>query len=330
MHARFAFLSRFVARALVMGTMTCIAMSPVAAAQDWPGKPVQVIVPFPVGGATDLLARILSQQLSQATGQSFVVENRAGANGNLGTAAVANARADGYTLLFAPTGPLVYNQFLYKDIQFNPVTSFAPVVKAADIPLVIAAHPSIPVKTLGELVDYAKAKPGVLTYSSAGNGSMGHLTAELLQRELGIQLTHVPYKGSAPALNDLLGGIVNLSFDLAPTYAQFIQNGRVNALAVTTAERTALLPEVATVAEQGVPDFSVTNWSGFVAPAGVEPRIIERINQIVNDYIGSPQGAQEIRKLGMQPASGSPADMARFIAREIEVWKPIAQSVSIY
>ena len=209
-------------KALLVAACAAIALgSGLAQAQAWPSKPVRIIVPFPAGGATDLLARSLGQKLGESLGQPFIVDNRAGANGNIGAAAVAKAPPDGYTIMFCTTGPLVFNKIIYKTTPFDPLRDFAPIVLVADVPLLVAAHPSFPVRTLPELVAYAKANPGKVTYSSPGNGSMAHLTAELIQRETGMKLLHVPYKGTAPALTDFVAGVVNISFDLAPTYVRW-------------------------------------------------------------------------------------------------------------
>lgn len=301
----------------------------VSAQQAWPEKPVRVVVPYPAGGSTDVLARVLAKKLGEATGQVFIVDNRAGANGNLGAASVATAAPDGYMLLFTTTGPLVFNKFVYKSTPFDPVKDFTPIVKVAEIPLLVAVHPSLPIHNLTDLVAYAKSNPGKLTYSTAGNGSMGHLTAELLQRQAGIRMTHVPYKGSAPALNDLIAGVVNVSFDLAPTYAQYVSAGKVRALAITTLKRSPLMPETRTLAEQGVRDFQATGWNAFVGPAGLPTNVVQQINDIVNRYIASGEGLEGLRRLGMQPSGGTQKQLADFIAAEIRTWKPIAELVSV-
>ena len=297
-------------------------------AQSWPNKVVRIIVPYPAGGSTDVLARLLATRLGQATGQAFVVENRAGANGNLGAAAVAAAPADGYTLLFTTTGPLVFNKYMYKTTPFDPLKDFTPIVKVAEIPLLIAASARLPIHDLGELVSYAKANPGKLTYSTAGNGSMGHLTGHLLQRQTGIKLVHVPYSGSAPALNDMLAGVVDLSIDLAPTYIQHVTSGKVRALAATSSKRAELLPQTQTVAEQGGKAFEATGWSAFVGPAGLPAEVVQKVNSMVNQYLASDDGKQALRGLGMQPAGGSPKELADYIASQTVIWKPVVEAAA--
>jgi len=316
-------------KALLAAAGVAIALgSGLAQAQAWPSKPVRIIVPFPAGGATDLLARSLGQKLGESLGQPFIVDNRAGANGNIGAGAVAKSPADGYTILFSTTGPLVFNRIIYKTTPFDPLRDFAPIVLVADVPLVVAANPSLPVRTLPELIAYAKANPGKVTYSTAGNGSMGHLTAELIQRETGMKLTHVPYKGSAPALNDLVAGVVNLSFDLAPTYVPQVKAGKVNALAVTTSARTPVLPDVPTVVESGVAGYQSFGWFAFVAPAGTPADVIEKVNAITNTYIASPEGKARLAEFGMGPRGGTPQELGAFMASELARWRPIAEPVA--
>ena len=303
--------------------------SALAQAPSWPTRPVTIVVPYPAGGSTDILARQLARKLADATGQSFIVDNRAGANGNLGAASVAAATPDGYTLMFTTTGPLVFNKFIYKNTPFEPARDFTPIVKVADMPLLVAVHPSLPVTTLAEFVAYARSHPGAINYSTGGNGSMGHLTAELLQRRAGIRLTHVPYKGSAPALNDVVAGVVGASFDLAPTYAQYVANGRLRAIAVTTLQRSPLMPQTPTLAEQGIQDFEATGWNAFVGPARLPAAIVERVNGVVNQYLASAEGREALRALGMQAAGGSAQQLRDTMAAQTVTWQPIASAVTI-
>ena len=316
-------------KALLAAAGVAIALgSSLAQAQAWPSKPVRIIVPFPAGGATDLLARSLGQKLGESLGQPFIVDNRAGANGNIGAAAVAKAPPDGYTIMFCTTGPLVFNKIIYKTTPFDPLRDFAPIVLVADVPLLVAAHPSFPVRTLPELVAYAKANPGKVTYSSPGNGSMAHLTAELIQRETGMKLTHVPYKGTAPALNDLVAGVVNISFDLAPTYVPLVKAGKINPLAVTTSTRSPVLPDVPTVIESGVAGYQSSGWFAFVAPAGAPADVIEKVNAITNQYIASPEGKARLAEFGMRPLGGTPQALGAFMVSELALWRPIAEPVA--
>ena len=314
--------------ALAIAGVAITLGSSLAQAQAWPSKPVRIVVPFPAGGATDLLARSLGQKLGESLGQPFIVDNRAGANGNIGAAAVARAPPDGYTIMFCTTGPLVFNKIIYRTTPFDPLRDFAPIVLVADVPLLVAAHPSFPVRTLAELVAYAKANPGKVTYSSPGNGSMAHLTAELIQRETGMKLTHVPYKGTAPALNDLVAGVVNISFDLAPTYVPLVKAGKVQALAVTTSTRSPVLPDVPTVIESGVAGYQSSGWFAFVAPAGAPADVIEKVNAITNQYIASPEGQARLAEFGMRPLGGTPQALGAFMVSELTLWRPIAEPVA--
>lgn len=276
----------------------------------------------------DAVARMVTRRLADVLGKPFIVENRGGANGNIGAAAAASAVADGYTLLFTTTGPLVFNKLIYKATAFDPVRDFAPIVKVSAIPLVVVANAGIPVKTISELVAYVKANPGKVSYASPGNGSMGRLTAELLQNDLGIQLTHVPYTGSAPAMNDVLGGRVNLSFDLLPTYTEHIRSGTLKALAVTTLNRTTILPEAATLAEQGMPKFEAVGWSALLGPTGLAPETIQTLNRIVNEYLSSEEGKQALLTFGMEPLGGTPEDLAAFMASELTKWRPVVEKMT--
>jgi tripartite-type tricarboxylate transporter receptor subunit TctC len=276
----------------------------------------------------DVLARIITRKLADVLGKPFIVENRGGANGNIGTAAAASAPPDGYTLLLTTTGPLVFNKLIYKSTAFDPVRDFAPIVKVSAIPLVVVANASVPVKNIADLVAYVKANPGKLSYASPGTGSMGRLVAELVQNDLGIQLTHVPYTGSAPAMNDVLGGRVNLSFDLLPTYTEYIRTGTLKALAVTTQKRTAILPEAATLAEQGMPKFEAIGWTALLGPAGLAPETIGTINRIVNEFLASDEGKRALLNFGMEPLGGTPEDLAGFMASELTKWRPVAERLT--
>ncbi|MFM6991933.1 MAG: Bug family tripartite tricarboxylate transporter substrate binding protein [Rhodoferax sp.] len=316
-----------------IAAVSVLALAAAAPAQaqttGWPERPVRIVVPFPAGGSTDLLARVLATHLGKSLGQNFIVDNRGGANGNLGAAFVATAPADGYTLMVTTTGPLALNKFMYKSTPFDPLKDFTPISKVSEIPLVVAANPSVPAKDLRELVTYAKAHPGELTYSTTGLGSMGNLTALLFQQQTGIKLTHVPYSGSAQVMKDLLGGVVNLSFDLAPNYAQHVVTGKLQALAVTSLQRSPMFPQTATLNEQGVKNFQATGWIAMVGPANLPPDVVRKAGSAVNGFLASAEGKEALQKLGMEPTGGSPAQLAEFMRQEINTWKPIAESVNV-
>jgi len=305
-----------------------LSVTSVFAAEPWPTRSVRVIVPHPAGGSVDAVARMVTRKLADVLGKPFVVENRGGANGNIGAAAAAGAPPDGYTLLFTTTGPLVFNKLIYKATAFDPARDFAPIIKVSAIPLVVVANASVPVKDIADLVAYVKANPGKVSYASPGNGSMGRLVAELVQGDLGIQLTHVPYAGSAPAMNDVLGGRVNLSFDLLPTYTEHVRAGTLKALAVTTLNRTKILPEAATLAEQGMPKFEAIGWTAMVGPAGLAPETISTVNRIVNEFLSSDEGKAALLNFGMEPLGGTPEDLAGFMASELTKWRPVAEKMT--
>ena len=323
-YARTIALSRAIA---VMLSLTTLAATP-ALAQNWPERPVKLIVPHSAGGAPDVMSRILAKVLGEKLGQPFVVENRVGANGNIGSASVAIAAPDGYTLLFTTTGPLSYNKVTYKaSTTFDPAKDFTPIIEVARLPLIIAANATLPVKTLPELVAYAKANPGKVTAASPGNGSMGHMTSDLVQTGLGVQMLHVPYRGSAPAMNDLISGQVNICFDLASTYAEQVKAGTLRALAITTSKRWPLLPDVPTLSELGMANFDATGWIAIVGPAGLPADIVTKVNKIANDFIASKEGIEAMDKLGMVPAGGTPEQLRAFMASELVKWTPAAEKV---
>jgi tripartite-type tricarboxylate transporter receptor subunit TctC len=307
---------------------TAVAWSP-ASAQTWPSRPVTIILPFAPGGGTDLLARALAQDLGERFGQQFVVDNRAGAGGNVGAAAVAKAAPDGYTILFGTPGPLANNKLMYKNLPFDPEQAFTPIVLIAKSPLIIAAKVSLPVKDIKELAAYAKANPGKLNVGVPGNGTLGHITSVLLQRELGISMTDVPYRGTALVVNDLLGGQVDLAMDFMPSYVPLVREGKVRALAVTTSQRSSDLPDVNTVQDAGFPGFEATAWYALAAPAGTPSEIIDKLNAATNAFLKSPKGQETLANLSMQAVGGSPADLKAFIASELQKWGPVVKEANI-
>lgn len=293
----------------------------------WPSHPVKVVVPYLAGGSADLMGRLLAQKCAQALHQPFVVENRAGANGNVGAASVATAAPDGYTLLVSTTGPLSLNKLLYKNTPFDPVTDFTPIALLGDVPLLIAANPSLPAKNIQELMAYLKAHPHQVSYSTGGVGSMGHLAAEMVQHATGVSLVHVPYKGSAGAMNDLLAGVVSLSFDLVPTYLQQIKAGKVRALAVLSPQRIPSLPDVPTLVESGI-QATATGWYAMVGPKGLPPEIVARLNKIANEFVASPDVRAKLQDLSVHPIGGTPEALGKFVQAEIAKWRPIVEPLA--
>ena len=292
---------------------------------NYPTKPIRLIVPFPPGGATDILARAVAQRWTEALGQSVVVENRPGAGGNIGSDLVAKASPDGYTLLMGTVGTHAINASLYPSMPYDHVKDFAPVILVAGVPNVMEVNPGVPAKTVQEFIAYAKANPGKINFASSGNGTSIHLSGELFKVMTGVQMTHVPYKGSAPALTDLIGGQVQVMFDNLPPSLPHIKAGKLRALAVTSAARTPALPDVPTVAESGVPGFEASSWFGVLAPAGTPRPIIDRLNAEVAKWLATPEAKERMVSLGANAMGGSPEDFAAHIRAETAKWAKVVK-----
>ncbi len=319
-------------RALVTAGTALLASAacvPAAFAADaFPSKPIMLVVPFPPGGPTDAMARTLAAEMTTRLGQPMVVENRAGAGGNIGADYVARAEADGHTLLFGTSGPLAINSSLYSKITYDPGKSFAPVIQVGHLPNILVVNPSLPVKNVKELVAYAKANPGKLSYASSGNGASSHLAGVLFNSVAGTDIQHVPYKGTGPALNDLLGGQVGMTFTDILTALPYVKSGKLRALGVATATRSQALPDVPTIAEQGYKGYDVSVFFGIVAPAGTPADRIAKLNGAFIEVLASPKVKALFAAQGLEPApDSSPAQLARFIASETAKWKGVvAQS----
>jgi tripartite-type tricarboxylate transporter receptor subunit TctC len=294
--------------------------------QSYPTKTVKVVVPFGPGGPTDVAARVASQVLQSVLGQSVVIENRPGAGGATGTKSVATAEPDGYTLLIGTSATLSVVPALLKNPGYDPVTSFAPVAKISDSTTVLIVHPNFPANSIKELVAYAKANPGKLSYASAGAGNQTHLAAELLNARTGIAAVHVPYKSGAEMVTAVLGEQVQMSFPDISILLPLIAEKKVKALAVTSATRHPLLPDVPTMAESGVPDYVTTFWTGVIAPAGTPPNIVDKLNAAINDGLKTPSMRDSLTHFGAVPAPGSSADFGAFIASEKAKWSAIAKT----
>ncbi len=295
-----------------------------AAAQTWPAKPVRVLVAFTAGGTTDILARSVGLQLADKLRQPFVVENKPGAGGNLGTEIAVRAPADGYTLIVNSVGPIAVNPTLYPKLPYNPVTDLVPVVLIADVPNALVVPAALPVKTFEDLVAHARANPGKLNYASTGNGTASHLAGFILAKRAGIDALHVPYKG-ADALRDLLAGRVQFMFATIPSVKAHIEAGTLRAIAVSSARRSRSLPDVPTVAESGFPGFEASSWFGFFAPRGTPPEVVNTLNKAVNEIIGVPAMEAQLIKEGADPAGGTPAQFAQFVQREFEKWRTVVR-----
>lgn len=316
--------------ALAALALLAATAAPVATAADFPTRPVTLVVPFPPGGPTDAMARTLAAALKGPLGQPVVVENKAGAGGNLGAEAVARADADGHTLLFGTSGPLAINVSLYRKIGYDPVKSFAPVFPVGHLPNVLVVNPQLPVKTVAELVAHGRAHPGKLSYASSGNGASSHLAGVLFNKLAGTDFQHVPYKGTGPALNDLLGGQVTMSFTDVLTAAPHVKAGKLRALGVTTASRSQALPELPTVAAQGVPGlqgFDVSVFFGIVAPAGTPREVVERLNRAFAEVVRQPEVRRTLLGQGLElPPATTAEHLGGFIRSEVAKWRDVVQS----
>ena len=304
----------------------CMAATQLVLAQAYPSKPVKIVVPFPRGGPTDVVGRLVATKLGEALGQQFVVENRAGAGGTVGSESVAQAPADGYTLLYGSTSTLAMAPSLYRKLGYDPRKSFAPISLVSSGPLLVVVNASVPTQTLAQLIALAKEKPSTLNYGSAGNGTPPHLAAELFKSLSGTALTHVPYKGGAPALQAVAGGEVQVMFEGLVTLLPQIKAGRLRALAITGTARDASLPDVPTVAEAGLPAFQVNFWSGLVAPAGTPAETVNLLNAALRKVLAAPDARETLTKFGLAPAGNTPAEFARFIDTEIVRWDRAVQA----
>lgn len=295
-----------------------------ALAQNYPSRPVKIVVPFPAGGSNDIIARIIAQKLSERNnGQTVFVENRGGAGGNIGAETVATADPDGYTLLLTAPPPLTNNAALYKDLRFDPSTAFAPVALIASVPIVLAVNPSTGIKNVQELIALAKGKPGTLFFGSSGNGSTNHLAGELLKSMTGIDIVHVPYKGAAPAMNDLVAGHIPMMFDNIPAVLPQVKGKNINAIAVAGSKRASALPDVPTVAESGVPGFEASAWFGLVAPAKTPAPVLAKLEADIDAILKMPDVQKRFDELGAEPGTISDAAFGKFLADETAKWTRI-------
>lgn len=309
--------------ALVFGTLAQGQTAP-----GYPSRPVRVVVPFPAGGSADVLARIVAERLSARWGQPVVVENRIGAGGNIGAEAVYRAEPDGYTILSSPPGPLAINHNLYQTLPFDP-NRFVPVTVLALVPNVLTAKLDLPATSLRELIAYARANPGKVTYASQGNGSTSHLSASMLQSAAGLDLVHIPYKGEGPALVDIVAGRVDIFFGNLAAALRFQQAGRVKIFAVAHSRRSAVLPEVPTFEEAGVPGILSSAWFGFVLPPATPAAIAERINATAVEVLRSPDVQKRFLEQGAEPVGNTTAEMSAFVKEEMARWKQVIQEAHV-
>jgi len=319
-------------RRQMLATFAALGAAPWARAQSWPGKPVRIVVPFAAAGTTDIIARALAPELQRAFGQPFVVDNKPGAGGNSGAAEVAKSAPDGYTLLMGTVGTHAINPALYPKMPYDHVKDFAPITLCAGVPNVLVVNPAsaqkYQINSVSDLIRAAKANPGKLNFASSGNGTSIHLSAELFKSMTGTFMVHLPYRGSGPALIDLLGGSVDLMFDNLPSSLPHIKAGKLKALAVTSAVRSAVLPDVPTVAEAGGPSlkgFEASSWFGLLAPAGTPADVINRVQQEVAKSLASPMVKERLVSQGAIPSGITPAEFARFIDAETKKWAQVVK-----
>jgi tripartite-type tricarboxylate transporter receptor subunit TctC len=321
----------FTAALTSVGSLLALASTPALAQPAWPNKPVKIVVPFAPGGTTDILARAVAPELSKAFGQQFVVENRAGAGGNLGAEVVAKSAADGYTLLMGTVGTHGINRALYPKLPYDPFKDFSPVTLVAAVPNVMVVNADVAkannINSVKDFVALAKSKPGQLNMASSGNGTSIHLAGELFKSQTGVFMTHIPYRGSGPALMDLAGGQMDVMFDNLPSAMQLIKAGKLKALAVTSAQRSAALPDVPTIEEAaGLKGFEATSWFGLLAPAGTAPDTVNRIQQEVARALNTPTIKEKMLAQGAIPSGNTPAEFAKLIETEHVKWAQVVKA----
>jgi tripartite-type tricarboxylate transporter receptor subunit TctC len=310
--------------------LSAFALTTSAAAETYPSRPVKIVIPFGPGGPTEFIIRLTADRLTAMLGQPFVIENRpGGAGGTVGAKSVAVAEPDGYTLLFSSPGPLVTAAAVYRNLDYDPVKSFAPIAMLIYAPQMLVVHPSVPAKTFAEFVAYAKANPGKITFGSSGYGTQPHILGEMLKHAAGIELVHIPYRGAGQSVTDLLAGQVQMIFETTAILLPHVEGGRLRALAVATEARSPLLPEVPTTAESGYPKILASFWSGLLAPAGTLAPIVDKLNATVNEILKSKEAQDGLARLGAEAKIGAPKDFAAFIATETPRWAAIASETGI-
>ena len=299
-----------------------------AHAQIYPDKPIRFVVPYPPGGGTDVIARIVQERFQRALGQPIVIENRGGAAGSLGTDVVAKAAPDGYTVLFTLSSHTI-NPSIYPKLPFNTVKDFEPIGTVASLPQILVANPQLPANTVAELIALAKAKPDSLSFASVGNGSPGHLAGELFKLRTGTKMTHVPYRGGGPAVTDVMGGQVPLLWVSIPAAAQFVKTGKLKALAVSTTKRSAAFPDVPTMQEAGVADFEVASWYAMFVPAKTPKGVVDKLNRALNAVVAQPEIRERLLAQGSEGVGGTPEALAKVVDAELVKWAKLAKEANI-
>ena len=311
---------------LAVGALTAASMlaAPMAFA-DYPEKPIRMIVGFSAGGTTDVVARVVGKEVGEALGQPVVVENRPGAGSNIAAEAVARADPDGYTLLMVAVTSAI-NHTLYKNLKFDLVEDFEPIALAVRVPNVLVVHPEVKANSVQELVDLLKANPGTLNFASSGSGTSIHMAGELFKLRAGVDVAHIPYKGSANAVTDLLGGQVQYMFDNMPSAWPHVESGKLRALAVTTADRSKTAPDLPTMQESGFADFDVSSWFGVIAPKGTPAEVVQTLNKAIRDALAKEDVRERLEGLGAVPADTSPQEFAQFIKTQVDTWAPVVEA----
>ena len=305
------------------------ALPVIANAQTYPSKPIRIVIPFPASGGTDVIARTVQPKMTEALGQTLILDNRSGANGNVGTEIVARSAPDGYTLLLNGSGTLAINPGLYAKLPYDSIKDFAPVSIMVLQPSVLVVHPSLPARNVKELIVLAKSKPGQLNFASSGSGSISHLAAEVFSMMGGIQMVHVPYKGAGPAMVDLVAGQVQVNFGGSPSVMPHVKSGRLRALGVTTAKRVTATPELPTIAEAGLPGYEATGWYGLLAPAGTPDAIISRLNQVMIATLQNADIRDKLVGLGLEVSTSTPQQFTDFMKSEIAKYTKVIKAANV-
>jgi tripartite-type tricarboxylate transporter receptor subunit TctC len=313
------------------GALVCLSgvlIAGLAQAQSWPTKPIKLIVPYPPGGGTDVIARIVQEPLAKELGQQVIIDNRGGAGGSIGSALAAQSPSDGYTILFTLSSHTI-NPAIYTKLPFDTEKDFSSVVTVASLPQILVANPNFPAKTVKEVIEMAKAKPGSISYASVGNGSPGHLAGAMMATDAGVDMTHIPYRGGGPAVTDVMAGQVPLLWVSIPAAAQFVKAGKLRALAVSTVKRSAVFPEVPTMVESGFKGFEVDSWYAMFVPAKTPQAIIDRINKAAVNVLSQPDVKERLLGQGAEAVGDTPAQLSGVVKKEIAKWKQVVKSANI-
>lgn len=313
------------------GALVClsgVSIAGLAHAQSWPTKPIKLIVPYPPGGGTDVIARIVQEPLAKELGQQVIIDNRGGAGGSIGSALAAQSPSDGYTVLFTLSSHTI-NPAIYTKLPFDTEKDFSSVVTVASLPQILVANPNFPAKTVKEVIEMAKAKPGSISYASVGNGSPGHLAGAMMATDAGVEMTHIPYRGGGPAVTDVIAGQVPLLWVSIPAAAQFVKTGKLKALAVSTVKRSAVFPDVPTMVESGFKGFEVDSWYAMFVPAKTPQTIIDRLNKATVNVLAQPEVKEKLLGQGAEAVGDSPAQLSGVVKKEIAKWKQVVKSANI-